>query len=55
MLRSAAVRKSLTFFLLKSANTALATLWSFLLAYSLVRSWGWRTTPSSPRSSPSPR
>lgn len=37
MLRSAAVRKSLTFFLLKSANTALATLWSFLLAYSLVR------------------
>ncbi|MXP64652.1 hypothetical protein E0493_14965 [Roseomonas sp. M0104] len=37
MLSKKAARKSLTFFVLKAANTGLATLWSFLLAYSLVR------------------
>jgi len=37
MLGNKAARKSLTFFMLKAANTGLATLWSFLLAYSLVR------------------
>ena len=40
MLKSAAARKSATFFLLKATNTALATLWSFLLTYSLVRQVG---------------
>lgn len=40
MLKSAAARKSATFFLLKATNTGLATLWSFLLTYSLVRQVG---------------
>jgi O-antigen/teichoic acid export membrane protein len=34
------MRRSLAFFALKSANTALATGWSFLLAYCLVRLMG---------------
>jgi O-antigen/teichoic acid export membrane protein len=37
MLGNKAARKSAVFFLLKASNTALASVWSFLLAYALVR------------------
>jgi len=40
VLRNPAARKSATFFLLKISNTVLATVWSFLLTYSLVRTVG---------------
>jgi O-antigen/teichoic acid export membrane protein len=37
MLGNKAAKKSAVFFLLKMSNTALASVWSFLLAYALVR------------------
>ncbi|MCI0753679.1 hypothetical protein [Teichococcus vastitatis] len=37
MLGNKAARKSAVFFLLKASNTALASVWSFLLAFALVR------------------
>ncbi|MFC3125970.1 hypothetical protein ACFOD4_12950 [Pseudoroseomonas globiformis] len=37
MLRNKAAKKSAVFFLLKMSNTVLASVWSFLLAYALVR------------------
>lgn len=37
MLRGQAARKSAVFFILKASNTALASVWSFLLAFALVR------------------